>query len=157
MNPFAYFRALRETRAQLAGMREQLAAERAEIATLTDHITRHNEKTADEARLLALLRTPDRWQPDQPINALEAQDWAKLLTSPLLLKIDIAMVNMAQQQAQLAIHLPAADTVRAAGYAAGFRAAWTVAKSLSTLVGAQPDKSETQPGTDAPSLDHLTP
>lgn len=113
--------------------------------------------TPEERRLVAALRTPDRWQPDRPITDLEAKDWAALLRSPLLLKIDLAMCNMAQQQAQLAVHLPAADTVRAAGYAAGFRGAWQLAKSLSTLAGTHAGPSETTPPTDDAGLEHLNP
>jgi hypothetical protein len=113
--------------------------------------------TPEERRLVAALRAPDRWQPDRPITDLEAKDWAALLRSPLLLKIDLAMCNMAQQQAQLAVHLPAADTVRAAGYAAGFRGAWQLAKSLSTLAGTHAGTSETTPPTDDAGLEHLNP
>jgi len=113
--------------------------------------------SAEERRLLAALRAPDRWQPDDPITEVEAKDWAALLRTPLLVKIDLAMVNMAQQQAQLAVHLPAADTVRAAGYAAGFRGSWQLAKSLSTLAGTDAGKLETTPPTDDAGLAHLNP
>lgn len=134
---------------------------RGELDACEQHvrILRHAQvpATAEESRLIAALRAPDRWQPDEPITELEAKEWGALLRSPLLRKIDLAMVNMAQQQAQQAIHAPTHDTLRAAGYAAGFRGAWQLAKSLSTLAGADTGKPETTPPTDNVGLDHLNP
>lgn len=110
-----------------------------------------------EVRLLAMLRAPDRWQPDQPLTTTDVADWAALLRTPLLAKIDLAMINMAQQEAQRAIHAEPADTIRAAGYAAGYRAAWSIAKALSTLPGAPTGKPEPDADTETPVLDHLSP
>lgn len=110
-----------------------------------------------EIKLLNMLRAPDRWQPDQPLTTTDVADWANLLRTPLLAKIDLAMINMAQQEAQRAIHAEPADTIRAAGYAAGYRAAWSIAKALSTLPGAPTGKSEPDADTETPVLDHLSP
>ena len=140
--------------ARIRGLHEQLNACEQHVRILRHA---HVPATAEESRLIAALRAPDRWQPDEPITELEAKEWGALLRSPLLRKIDLAMVNMAQQQAQQAIHAPTADTIRAAGYAAGFRGAWQLAKSLSTLAGADTGKPETTPPTDDVGLDHLNP
>lgn len=139
---------------EIAELRRRLMFAEAERSAAFRKIGAENPS---EAALLAALRAPDRWQPDEPITELEAKEWGALLRSPLLRKIDLAMVNMAQQQAQQAIHAPTADTIRAAGYAAGFRGAWQLAKSLSTLAGADTGKPETTPPTDDVGLDHLNP
>lgn len=114
-------------------------------------------RTPWEVRLLAMLRAPDRWQPDQPLTTTDVADWANLLRTPLLAKIDLAMINMAQQEAQRAIHAETADTIRAAGYAAGYRASWQIAKALSTLPGAPTGKPEPDADTAATVLEHLNP
>jgi|GEM_PF-2616053 len=150
MNPFTQG-------AQVRQLRQALAAAQLELYTLTATIKRHNQQSNEEAKLLAVLRAPDRWQPADEFTGADAKDWAALLTTPLLRKLDVTMVNMAQQQAQQAIHLPSADTVRAAGYAAGFRAAWVLAKSLSTLTGTDAGKPETKPDTAELGLEHLNP
>ena len=127
------------------------------MKTLRQLFARPPALTEAEAALLAALRAPDRWQPDQPLTATDVQDWAALLRTPLLVKLDVAMTNMAQQQAQTAIHESPANVARAAGYAAGFRGAWQLAKSLSTLAGAPTSTTETDATTDAPGLAHLNP
>ena len=113
--------------------------------------------TAEEAALLAALRAPARWQPDQPLTLTDTKDWGALLHTPLLLKLDVAMTNMALQQAQSAIYERPENVARAAGYAAGFRGAWQLAKSLSTLAGAPTGHTEHSATTDALGLEHLNP
>jgi hypothetical protein len=49
------------------------------------------------------------------------------------------------------------NVARAAGYAAGFRGAWQLAKSLSTLAGAPTGHTEHSATTDALGLEHLNP
>lgn len=113
--------------------------------------------TAEELRLIRALRAPDRWQPDPEITPEEADMWAGLLRSPLMQKIDVAMVNMAQQQAQIAIHETPQNVSRAAGYAAGFRGGWQMAKSISTLVSAKTGETEKGADTATAGLEHLNP
>ena len=67
------------------------------------------------------------------------------------------MTNMALQQAQSAIYERPENVARAAGYAAGFRGAWQLAKSLSTLAGAPTGHTEHSATTDALGLEHLHP
>lgn len=93
--------------------------------------------TPQERMTLATLAEPMRWQPDNPFTPTEAEQWGALLRQPLLLKIDVAMINMAQQEAQRAISAPSEDTHRMAGYALGIRAGWQIAKSFSTLTAAE--------------------
>jgi hypothetical protein len=68
-----------------------------------------------------------------------------------------AMINWLQQEAQRAIYQPTPDLVRSAGYAAGCRAGWLMAKSLSRH-DAPPsvDPEQTSPTADA-HLDHHQP
>lgn len=113
--------------------------------------------TAEERALISALRAPDRWQPDNPITPEEAETFGALLKQPLLVKVDVAMINMAQQLAQRAVHSPSAEIVRAAGYAAGFRAAWEFAKSLSNIASAKAGEPEAGADTDATGLEHLNP
>ena len=113
--------------------------------------------TTEEARIIDALRAPDRWQPDEPLTKAEAEAWGANLQSPIGLKIDVAMINLAQQQAQMAVHATTADVARMAGYAAGFRAAWVLAKALSTMAGTDAGKSENDATTGAAGLDHLNP
>lgn len=139
------------------GAAAEIALLKAEKAALWRNMHANCMRTQAETTVVAALRAPDRWQPDEPITELEAKEWGALLRSPLLRKIDVAMVNMAQQQAQQAIHAPSADALRAAGYAAGFRGSWQLAKSLSTLAGTHAGTSETTPPTDDAGLEHLNP
>jgi hypothetical protein len=111
----------------------------------------------DQLALVDALDDPDRWMPDEPLTQAEAEAWGAALLSPVGRKIDIAMSNLGQQEAQRACHTPTAETIRQTGYAAGFRAAWLLAKSLSTMAGAQPGKSEEGTTTGDATLDHLNP
>jgi len=113
--------------------------------------------SADEARLVDALRDADRWQPDQPLTAGDAQAWASVLRSDYGRRLDIAMINLGQQQAQMAVHAQSADVQRLAGYAAGFRGAWQLAKALSTIAGTDAGQSEQDATTGAADLAHLNP
>jgi hypothetical protein len=114
--------------------------------------------TPTQRMLIATIERPDRWQPDVPLTSQEAQQWGELLRSPLLLKVDVAMVNIAQQEAQRAIAAPSAETQRMAGYALGVRSAWQIAKAISTLSAAEGAASEgTGADTATPALEHLAP
>jgi hypothetical protein len=113
--------------------------------------------TAPQRMVLAALAEPARWQPDDAINPPEAAEWGKLLSAPILRKIDAAMVNMANQEAQRAITAPSAETLRMAGYALGFRAAWQTAKALSTITAAEGGATEGDDSTASAALAHLSP
>jgi hypothetical protein len=143
--------------AEIRNLRGDLAAAEQHVTILRQSCNDLARRVSRESAVRTLLDAPDRWQPDEPLTTGDVADWAALLTTPLLRKIDLAMINMAQAEAQRAIHEPAAEAVRAAGYAAGYRAAWAIAKSLSTLPGAPTGKPETTPATDGPDLAHLSP
>lgn len=113
--------------------------------------------TPNQLRAVEILGAPDRWQPDQPLTREEAKAWESHLRTPLLVKIDVAMVNMAQQEAQRAIHMPPADAVRVNGEAVGFRRAWAVVKSLSTQADADVSNLEITDPTASAGLAHLQP
>jgi hypothetical protein len=111
----------------------------------------------DQLALLAALDAPDRWQPDPPITAADAAGWRGVLESPIGQKIDHAMINWLQQEAQRAIYQPTPDLVRSAGYAAGCRAGWLMAKSISRNdAPLSVDPEQTSPTADA-HLDHHQP
>jgi hypothetical protein len=103
----------------------------------------------EQLALVAALDAPDRWQPDAPITAADAAGWRGVLESPTGQKIDHAMINWLQQEAQRAVYQPTADLVRSAG--------WMMAKSLSRH-DAPPsvDPEQSSPTADA-HLDHHQP
>lgn len=103
------------------------------------------------------LDQPDRWMPDAGLTAIEAEAWASLLRTPLLLKIDHAMINWMQQEAQRALLAPQEHLARQAGMALGCRAGWEMAKTLSRLAAATGDQTEPTAPTAAATLDHLQP
>lgn len=87
--------------------------------------------------IVSALERPDRWMPDPQITAQEAAQWGQLLATPLMLKLDVAMHNWTQQQAQMAIGAPASEMVAAGKFAHGCRAGWEMAKTLSRLAAAE--------------------
>lgn len=110
-----------------------------------------------ERQLLNSINQPYRWQPDEHLTKEEGEKWAAFITSQMGVKIDVCMVNWAQQQAQAAVGAPADQIQQASGFARGCMASWQMAKTLSRLAAAQGDKSETDATTAAANLDHLTP
>ena len=111
----------------------------------------------DQIAVMDAMEAPDRWQPDEPLTPAEAKGWGQVLSSPTGRKVDVCMINMAQQQAQLAVHSQPAEIHRMAGFAAGFRASWMLAKAISTMAGTDAGNSEEDAGTAAPTLEHLNP
>jgi len=109
--------------------------------------------------LVDALEQPDRWQPDVPITKDEAESWGKLLTTPTLLKIDHAMINWQQQEAQRALLAQGDDLARQAGFALGCKAGWQMAKTLSRLAAADSCGPAGPAGalTAAPTLEHAMP
>jgi hypothetical protein len=133
-------------RARLAKMRGALARAEA-LAVLAPH----------ERALINALNEPYRWQPDEHLTKAEGEQWGAFIASPMGVKIDVCMLNWAQQQAQAAIGAPADQIQHASGFARGCMASWQMAKTLSRLAAAQGDKSESDATTAAANLDHLTP
>lgn len=113
--------------------------------------------TRDQHALITALERPERWQPDEPLTEIECEQWAALLRTPLLRKLDIAMINWLQQEAQRAIYTPTPEAGRQCGFAAGARASWEIAKTFSRAPAASDGQSETDATTAAPSLAHLRP
>ncbi|EIQ00737.1 hypothetical protein OpiT1DRAFT_05292 [Opitutaceae bacterium TAV1] len=114
--------------------------------------------TADEAMLFDSLQKPYRWMPDAPMTSKEGEEWERfLVASELGRKLDIAMVNWAQQQAQVAIGAPADQVAGAAGFARGCMAGWQMAKTLSRLAATDGGNSEPDATTAAAGLEHLQP
>jgi hypothetical protein len=103
------------------------------------------------------LDRPDRWRPDSPLTPSEAAAWASTLRSPIGIKIDIAMNNWCQQQAQLAQMQPTAELVRAVSVAHGLRAGWEMVKTLSRTSDPQFGANEDASPTADAGLDHHTP
>ena len=114
--------------------------------------------TPAQLQLVDALERPDRWMPDVPITKDEAEAWGKLLASPTLVKIDHAMINWQQQEAQRALLAQGDDLARQAGFALGCKAGWQMAKTLSRLAAADSSQPETDGApTAAPTLEHAMP
>lgn len=103
------------------------------------------------------LDRPDRWQPDAPLTPSEAAAWGSTLASPIGRKVDIAMNNWCQQQAQLAQMQPTAELVRAVSIAHGTRAAWEMVKTLSRTSDPQSGANEEASSTADAGLEQHTP
>lgn len=109
----------------------------------------------DELQLLFTLRTADSWQSPDPITREEAQQWAGFLASPTGQKIDTAMMLAIQQQAQRSCLAAPTHLPTAAGFAAGMRAGWAVAVSISAAVADSTEPESALPAS--AGLDHLMP
>ncbi|WP_043586940.1 hypothetical protein [Geminisphaera colitermitum] len=114
--------------------------------------------TRDEAALLDSLSHPYRWMPDNPLTGREGEEWEHFITgSELGRKLDVAMVNWAQQQAQTAIAAPAGQIEHAAGFARGCMAGWQFAKTLSRIAATDAASSEPDATTAAAGFEHFRP
>lgn len=107
--------------------------------------------------ILSALECPVRWDPFCMLTPEEAKQWAELLNQPLLRKIDLSMMNLVCDQAQLALRAPSEETLKLAGHASGVRAGWEMAKALSTFTSEAAGKSEGDADTATPALAHLQP
>lgn len=105
--------------------------------------------TPAQLAVVTALDRPDRWQPDAPITPDEARNWEATLSSPLGIKIDHAMINWMQQEAQRALFAPTAEIARTVGFAAGCRAGWQMAKTLSRIAA----PNDGTPETTSPTAD----
>lgn len=116
------------------------------------------ERTDSVLHLLTkALQEPHRWMPDEPLTTREAREWSSLFSSPLGLKIDTAMINFCQQQAQEAIAQPPDRITHAAGVARGCVIAWQLAKTLSRIANVEVGPSESDPTTAEAGLDQHQP
>lgn len=105
---------------------------------------------ANGRALLAGLSAPHRWMPDEPITREEALAWEAFILSPLGRKLDLAMIQWAQQQAQDAVARPGEQLAHSAGFARGCMAGWQMAKTLSRLaqdaMSPEPDDATARAG-----------
>lgn len=129
--------------AAIVGLRQQLAATAAADIALDE--------------ILRALEQPQRFMPDPGITPEEARAWESMMTGPLGVKIDTAMINWTQQQCQAACATQADNRDYAAGFARGAVVAWQMAKTLSRIVLAQQDASETDALTADAGLEHHQP
>jgi hypothetical protein len=140
-----------------AELRRQKAELEFHIAIL-EHRTRELEKTEPVLVLLKeALQAPHRWLPDVALTAQEAREWGAMIQSPLGLKIDTAMINFCQQQAQEAIAQPPDRIQHAAGVARGCVVAWQLAKTLSRIANAEVGHTESDLTTAEAGLDQHQP
>jgi hypothetical protein len=109
----------------------------------------------DEVR--RALEQPQRFLPDPGITPAEARSWESVMTGPLGLKIDTAMINWTQQQCQAACATPSENRDYAAGFARGAVVAWQMSKSLSRIVLANEHGTETDATTAGADLEHHQP
>lgn len=103
------------------------------------------------------IRNPARWMPDEPLTVGEATEWGNMLTGPLGIKIDTAMINFCAQQAQEAIAQTPDRIQHAAGVARGCVISWQLAKTLSRMANANVGRTETDPTTAQAGLEHYQP
>lgn len=118
---------------------------------------RHWCLTEEQRRVIDALEMPQRWMPQPDITKAEAEEWGKVLASPVLRRIDAAMINRVCDEAQRVLIVPVAEMPKQAGYALGFRHAWELAKSISTIGAAEGTKAEATADTGAENLEHLNP
>jgi hypothetical protein len=124
------------------------------------HKTRIANLEKTESVLIQLkeaLQAPHRWLPDVALTATEAREWGVMIQSPLGLKIDTAMINFCQQQAQEAIAQPPDRIQHAAGVARGCVVAWQLAKTLSRIANAEVGHTESDLTTAEAGLDQHQP
>jgi hypothetical protein len=131
---------------------------------LIDHVTvmekRERELMNSEPLLKDIkkaLQEPSRWLPDVALTATEAREWGVMIQSPMGIKIDTAMINFCQQQAQEAIAQPPDRIQHAAGVARGCVVAWQLAKTLSRIANAEVGHTESDLTTAEAGLDQHQP
>lgn len=113
--------------------------------------------TGPDKALLDSLAEPHRWAPTEDFTHGEKQSWGVFLRGPFGRKLDLAMYNWAQQQAQRAMTAPTSDLARWVGFAHGARAGWEMAKTISRTDAADASHPE-HDGVTVPSpLEHLRP
>lgn len=110
-----------------------------------------------EYRLLQAARAAAHYQPEPEITEEDARAWEEALRTPVGLKVDTAMINWLQTEAQRAIAAQSSEVLASAKYALGLRAGWEMAKSLPRLAAAQSSKPEDSAPTAAPGLDRHLP
>jgi hypothetical protein len=147
--------------AHAAAPHAQLIASRADLEAAVDGLRAQLARAAaadvtfDEIR--RALEQPQRFLADPGLTLEEAKQWQSVLSSEIGLKIDVSMINWTQQQCQAACATTRDNRDYAAGFARGTVVAWQMAKSLSRLVLAQQDASETDAATAGAGLDHHQP
>jgi hypothetical protein len=128
-----------------------LLAERDEIMRDLKFLGKSQVRLAKKDRvartIVAAVMAPQRYLPDEPLTAKECEAWEGILVSPVGVKIDTAMINFCQQQAQAACAVAADQLPHAAGVARGCLIGWQMAKTLSRIANAQDGDTETDPTT----------
>jgi hypothetical protein len=105
--------------------------------------------------IVEALDRPDRFIGDTSLTNDDAKNWGAMLAGPLGVKIDHCMINWLQQEAQRALFAPTAEIARTVGYAAGCRAGWEMAKTLSRIGATESAATEdTSPTADAGLAHH---
>ena len=144
-----------------ARQNREMQDERLQIMQRTLELHRQFEREDRADHLAQSLRLaflqPQRWMPDPEISASEATQWGNVITGPLGVKIDTAMINWCQQQAQAACAAPAEQIIAAAGFARGCVVSWQMAKTLSRIANANVGTTETDPDTAKAGLEQHQP
>lgn len=127
------------------------------LLTASREVLLRSMLSPEQWAILESMERPERFRPDIPITKEDADAWESALRSPVGLKVDTAMVNWLQQQAQRAIGAPSPEVVAGAKFALGCRAGWEMAKTISRLAVAQNSESEEDAPTAAAALDRHQP
>lgn len=113
--------------------------------------------TPAEHALLADYAAAARAFGEADLDRGAAQEWGAVLRTETGRRIDALMCDFIQQQAMQAITAPAAELARTCGRADGARAAWMMAKAISTMGTTHGASTEAQPDTAAARIDYLNP
>lgn len=157
---FAFLRSL-PRRLALTETELGLVAERADIIADIRALGERQVRLAKQDRvahmIVEALRAPQRFMPDVALTADEAKSWGAMMTGPLGVKIDTAVLNFCQQQAAAAVAAPADQLAHSAGVARGCLIGWQLAKTLSVLSNTDVGTHETDPDTARAGLEHHQP
>lgn len=116
---------------------------------------------ADRATVLRAMLSPEQWQllealekpatflADVTFEPNEADALEQFFRSPLWAKVDVAVINWTQQQAQKAIGAAPEQMVAAGKFAYGCRAGFEMTKSISRLAAAKRSEPEDTDATTA--------
>lgn len=103
--------------------------------------------SSEQWAVVSALEKPDTFLRDVAFEKTEADALEQFFKSPLWAKVDVAIINWLQQQAQQAIAAEPAQMIAAGKFAHGCRAGFEMTKSISRLAAAH----RSEPEEDAPT------
>ncbi len=101
----------------------------------------------EQLAIVSALDRPAPFKNVAPLNEDEAKNWGGMLASPLGLRVDEAMYSWINTLAQGAIMAPSEEVLAQAKFAAGCRAGWEMAKTISRMHGAEAEQTDERSDT----------